>query len=290
MSDEPQQTHEPEPQPEEHEPTRTERIKQAVHDKIQSGENSKKISDAAHKAVETVKKVAENPRQTAHDVAEKVSTAAREAPRKAEGALFAFDSAYGKQSLTDSLIGAAGSDSIGGTFRKGVGRTVQGREQYDYDQAHPQEKGRPKSSPMMGRGMPNVMPTFGAPKKTSANIYAGNYSNFGFSAGKPFNFGMIGGQRSAPISFGFNRVSPVGFGMQTGNRPQAGGGFGMGFNFGFGLPRGQGGNAGGSLFNGKFALPLGINSKKKDKDGKERVSPLSMISSGKLNIFGRRVK
>jgi len=288
MTDEPQQTHEPE-QPE-HEPTRTERIKQAVHDKIQSGENSKKISDAAHKAVETVKKVAENPRQTAHDVAEKVSTAAREAPRRAQQAVFDADSRYGKQSLTDTIFGAAGSDSVGGTFRKGVGRTVQGREQYDYDQAHPQEKGRPKSSPMMGTGNYDVMPGFGTPRRTSATAPLRGYGNFGFSAGAPVNFGGIGGQRQNPISFGFQRMSLPSFGAQSGARPPQYGG-GMNFGIGFGLPRAAGtGTSNNSPFGGRFSLPLGKISKEKGKNGLTKISNLELIGSGRLNIFGRKVR
>jgi len=283
MTDEPQQTHEPEP---EHKST-VEKVKEAIDKKIESGENSKKIKDAAIHAKESIKRAAENPRQTAHDVAEKVSTTAREAPARVEKAVFDFDSNYGKQSLTDTIFGAAGSDSIGGTFRKGVGRTVQGREQYDYDQAHPQEKGRPKSSPMMGTGNYDVMPGFGAPKKTSANIYGNRYGNFGFSAGNPPTFGGVAGQRSAPVNFGFNRVSPVGFGMQTGTRPQVGGGM----NLGIGLSRAAGtGKPSTSLFNGKFSLPLGKISKEKSKNGLTKISNLELISSGKLNIFGRKVK
>jgi len=199
--------------------------------------------------------------------------------------------AANRNSVERVLIGAGQAASgIASTMSAGAQKVQKGTAQYEYDKAHPYE-GKPKPSPLMGRGMPNVMPTFGAPKRTSANIYAGSYGNFGFSAGAPLNFGGIGGQRATPVNFGFNRMSLPSFGTQSGARPpQYGGGFGMGFNFGFGLPRGQGGNTGGSLFNGKFSLPLGINSKKKDKAGKERLSPLSLISSGRLNIFGKRVR
>jgi len=270
MTDEPQQTHEPEP---EHKST-VEKVKEAIDKKIESGENSKKIKDAAIHAKESIKHAAENPRQTAHDVAEKVSTAAREAPGKVEKAVFDADSRYdGKKSFADTF---AGEGSFGGTIRRGVESTVRGRTG--------------DAPPLMGRGMPNVMPTFGAPKRTSANIFAGNYGNFGFSAGAPVNFGMIGGQRQNPVNFGFQRMSLPSFGAQSGARPPQYGG-GMNFGVGFGLPRAAGtGTSNNSPFGGKFSLPLGINTKKKDKDGKERVSPLSLISSGRLNIFGKRVR
>jgi hypothetical protein len=286
MSDEPQQTHEPEP---EHKST-VEKVKEAIDKKIESGENSKKIKDAAIHAKESIKHAAENPRETANDIAKKATAAVKDAPRRAQQAVFDADSRYGKQSLTDTIFGAAGSDSVGGTFRKGVGRTVQGREQYDYDQAHPQEKGRPKSSPMMGTGNYDVMPGFGTPRRTSATAPLRGYGNFGFSAGAPVNFGGIGGQRQNPISFGFQRMSLPSFGTQPGARPPQYGG-GMGFGIGFGLPRAAGtGTSNNSPFGGRFSLPLGKISKEKGKNGNSKISNLELIGSGKLNIFGRKVK
>ena len=249
--------------------------------------NARKIVDAASRTKESIKHAAENPRETANDIAKKATAAVKDAPRRAQQAVFDADSRYdGKKSFADTF---AGEGSFGGTIRRGVGRTVQGREQYDYDQAHPQEKGRPKSSPMMGRGLGNIMPDFGTPKRTSANIYGNRYGNFGFSAGAPVNFGGISGQRQNPVSFGFQRMSLPSFGAQSGARPPQYGG-GMGFNFGFGLPRGQGGNTGGSLFNGRFSLPLGKISKEKGKNGNSKISNLELISSGRLNIFGKRVR
>jgi len=204
-----------------------------------------------------------------------------------------------RNSVERVLIGAGqAAAGVAGAMSVGAQKVQKGTAQYEYDKAHPNE-GKPKPSPMMGRGLDNMMPEFGAPKRTSAIIYGNHYGNFGFSAGNPPTFGGIAGQRTSPVNFGFNRVSPVNFGFQrmslpsfgnqSGARPPQYGG-GMGFGLGFGLPRAAGSGTSNNPIFGKFELPLGKISKERDKNGNTKISHLELIGSGKLNIFGRRVR
>ena len=197
--------------------------------------------------------------------------------------------AANRNSVERVLIGAGQAASgIASTMSAGAQKVQKGTAQYEYDKAHPYE-GKPKPSPMMGTGNYDVMPGFGTPRRTSATAPLRGYGNFGFSAGAPVNFGGIGGQRQNPISFGFQRMSLPSFGTQPGARPpQYGGGVGFGLNFG--MSRGTGASTSKNPIFSKFSLPLGKLSKERDKNGNSKISNLELIGSGRLNIFGRKVR